>query len=55
MFWIVFLGFSIAAVIAATAVAPWGAILVAALGGLITTMVGRRYHQLVAAVEQADR
>jgi hypothetical protein len=55
MVWKIGLGLVIAVVIAATSVAPWAAILLAALGAVFTTMAVMRYRQLVAAVEQADR
>ena len=55
MVWIIGLCFVIAVVIAGTSLAPWAAILLAALGAVVTTMVVVRYRQLVAAVEQADR
>jgi hypothetical protein len=55
MVWIIGLGFVTAVVIAATSVAPWAAILLAALGAVVTTMAVSRYRQLVVAVEQADR
>jgi hypothetical protein len=55
MVWMIGLYSAVAVVIAATSVAPWTAILLAALGALVTTMAGLRYRQLVAAVDQADR
>jgi hypothetical protein len=55
MVWKIGLGLVIAVVIAATSVAPWAAILLAALGAVVTTMAVMWYRQLVAAVEQADR
>ena len=53
--WTIGLGFVIVVVIAATSIAPWAAILIAALGAVVTTMAVMRYRQLVAAVEHADR
>jgi len=55
MVWQIGLSFVIAVVIAATSLAPWAAILFAALGGVVTTMAVMRYRQLVVAVRQADR
>jgi hypothetical protein len=55
MVWIIGLCWVIAVVIAATSIAPWAAILLAALGTVNTTMAVMRYRQLVAAVEQVDR
>ena len=55
MVWQIGLCSVIAVVIAATSLAPWAALLLAALGAVATTMAVVRYHQLVAAVEQADR
>jgi hypothetical protein len=55
MVWQIGFSFVIAVVIAATSLAPWAAILFAALGGVVTTMAVMRYRQLVVAVGQADR
>jgi hypothetical protein len=55
MVWQIGLSFVIAVVIAAASLAPWAALLLAALGAVVTTMAVMRYRQLVTAVEQADR
>jgi hypothetical protein len=55
MVWQIGLCSVIAVVIAATSLASWVALLLAALGAVATTMAVVRYRQLVAAVEQADR